>query len=160
MLEERRTKKRRVPANFSQGLAFAQKLLRSADISVHTAPSSKVLATTGLDTAELSTELDETTAHIAELESVETTTVLRQREPMDEIKQRHAQEVGVRKKTSAENVDSLINNVKVAKVDSVEMFVDRGLNLTCFEKHVQVVQALVNSNVEPNVTLTDAIAKV
>lgn len=60
---------------------------------------------------------------IAELEYVKRLTVRRQKEFLDEIKQRLAEKVSVWKETSLENTDCLMNDVKVANVDSVKISV-------------------------------------
>lgn len=68
--------------------------------------------------------------------------------------------VGVWKETFAENVDSLINNLKIWKANSVEMSVERYLICARFEEHVCALQTLVDANVEQKVTLTDVMATV
>lgn len=54
----------------------------------------------------------------------------------------------------------MINDVKVAKVDSVMISVDQNLNLARFEKHICAVQTQFNANVELKVTLKDAMEKI
>lgn len=67
--------------------------------------------------------------HIAELQSTETIIVRRHEELLEEVKTRHAKEAGVWKETSAENAKNLINDVRIAKVDSIKMSVKRNLIL-------------------------------
>lgn len=87
-------------------------------------------------------------------------TVRRHEEILDQVKQRHAEEVSVWKENSAENANSLINNVNVAKADIVKMSVESNFILDRFEEHVHALQALVNTNVERKGPLTDAVAKI
>lgn len=97
--------------------------MHSADVPVEVVPSSEISVIMGGDADEISTELENCKAHIAELESVETVTVRRQEELMEKAKQRHAEEVNVWKETSLEDADSLVNDVKVPNANSVKMAV-------------------------------------
>lgn len=92
--------------------------------------------------------MDNLKAGIAELESVETSTVCRHEEILEKVIQRHAEEIAVWKGTSAENVESLINDVKVANSNSIKMPLERNLSLAGLEEHVCALQALVITNVE------------
>lgn len=92
-------------------------------------------------------------ALVADLESVETIAVCWQEELLDEFNQRHTMKVSVLKATSAENVDILINDFKVARVENVMMPVEKKLILARFEEHVGDLQALGSYNVERKVTL-------
>lgn len=74
-----------------------------------------------------------------ELGSIETSSVRRREKLLDEARQLHTEEINVWIKTSAETVDSLIDDVKVAKADGVEMSVERNLILAYFEKHVRAL---------------------
>lgn len=76
---------------------------------------------------------------------------------LKEFKIRRTEEVGVWKKTSAETADSFINDVKVAKADSVKMAVESNLILACFDEHVRTLQTLVNVIVDQKVTFTDTM---
>lgn len=58
-----------------------------------------------------------------------------------------------------ENVYSLINDVRIAKVDTLEISSKNYLTMAHFEKHVCALQAPVNTNVKRIVTLMDAVAK-
>lgn len=58
---------------------------------------------------------------IAEFEFVETITVRRYEELIDEVEQRHAGEVSIWKETSQENGNSLIKDMRVAKADIVKI---------------------------------------
>lgn len=146
--DECRTKKRRVPTHVAEAVEFAQELLRSEDIPVHNAPSLEVLATTREDSTQLAGELDKAEARTMELKSLETIIVRQHEELLDETKQRHAKVISIWKETSAVNADSLINNVNVAKADSVKMFVKRNVLFARFEEHVRALQNLVNFNVD------------
>lgn len=73
---------------------------------------------------------------------------------------RHAEEVSVWKETPAENVNSLINNVKIAKVDSVKLFIKKKLTASLLEEHVRSLQTVFNASIGRKITLTDAIAKI
>lgn len=84
---------------------------------------------------------------IAELETVETMTV-RRHEKLMEVKQRHAEEVYVRNKTSRQNTDSLISDVKVLKARSEKKFVERNLIQARVERHFRALHTLVNADVE------------
>lgn len=55
---------------------------------------------------------------------------------MNEVKEGHAEEVSFWKETSAEKVNSLINDVNVENADSVKMSVERNLVLVRFGDHV------------------------
>lgn len=72
---------------------------------------------------ELPTELEKTKTGLAELETVGIATVRLQEEHMDEGKQRHAEVINFWNETSCKNLDSLINDINVAKVDSVNISV-------------------------------------
>lgn len=56
-------------------------------------------------------------------------------------------------------MSSLINDVKIAKADSVEMSVERNLILARFEEHVRSLQTQVKANVDRKATFTDTMAK-
>lgn len=145
--DECRTKKRRVLANLAEVVELAQELLQSTDVLVNAVASLEVPVTTGGITFELATKLNKHKAFIAEVESVETITIPRRGDVSDEDKQRHTDEISVWKETSAENADSVINNGKVAKADSIKMSVNRNLILDRFEEHVRALQALIDANV-------------
>lgn len=70
-------------------------LLRPADVSVNNVPSPEVPVALGVDTSELVAKLYKSKKSIAELEPVETITVHRHEELLDEVKQRHADEISV-----------------------------------------------------------------
>lgn len=72
-----------------------------------------------------------------------TITVHRRKVLLDEVRQRHAEEVRVCNETSAENVESLINDVEVVKSVSVRVSLERNLVVDCFEEHVCALLALV-----------------
>lgn len=93
------------------------------DVGVHAAPSSDLPSSPEEDSTELVGDLDEAEARIAKPESVGTVTGRRHEESLHEIKKCHAEEIGVWKGTYAENADSLVNDVKIAKADSVMMSV-------------------------------------
>lgn len=95
-----------------------------------------------------------------ELESVETIAVSRHEESLNEVKQRHVEEVSVWNEIFAEIADSLVSEVKVANAGSVEMSIEWNMILICFEKHIRALQALVNANMEHKLTITDAIANI
>lgn len=90
---------------------------------------------------------------------METTTVRRHEELLGEVTECHAEKVSVWKETSAENVNSLNYSVKIAKVDSIKMFVERNMILARSDKHVRALQTLVNPNVKRKVTLKGAMAR-
>lgn len=73
----------------------------------------------------LAVELDNAKACIVELEFSETTTVRRQEELFEDIRKRHAEEVGFRKENFAENIDTFIYYAKVANAESVKMPVEK-----------------------------------
>lgn len=100
MQDERRTKKRKIPTNVARALELAQKLLRLADVPANTVPLSEFLATAGYDTTGLAAEFNKAQTRIADFKSVKTMTVRRQKEVLDEDKQRHAEEVRFWKETS------------------------------------------------------------
>lgn len=104
--------------------------------------------------------MDEVKARIAGLEFVENFTVCRLKKLLDEVKKRHATDIGAWKETITVNVDDLVINVEVANEDSDEMSVVKNLFLACFMKHVHALQALVEANEERYVTLMEAMAKV
>lgn len=54
----------------------------------------------------------------------------------------------------------MINNINVAEADSVKIVVKRNLIFARFQEHVRAPDALVNGNVEQNITLTEAMARV
>lgn len=108
---------------------------------------------------EVSTESRKANSRILKLESVEKVTVRRREELMDGIKRRHAEHFPVWKETSRDNLDSLINDVKVAKAGSVKMSVEPILIIARFKEHVRAVQTPFNANVEQNVKFTGSMAK-
>lgn len=134
--DDRRTKQRRVQTSVDEAVKLDQALLRSADVSVNNVPLSEGTVTTGGEFTEFAAELDKAKARIVKLEPVKTITVRRHEEVLDEVKKRYAEEICVWKETSAENSDYLINDVKVAKVGSVKMSVERNSIFTRFEEHV------------------------
>lgn len=160
MQDECRTEKERFPTNVAEAVELAQELLGSTDVHVNTVPPSEIPVTTGGDIAELTAELDKAKFRINELVFVEPFTIRWHGELWDEVKQRHAKEVSNWNDKPAGNADSLISDVKLAKVDSVKMSVERNLISNCFEKHVRALQDLVNAKVEWKVTLTDAMTRV
>lgn len=123
-------------------------------------PLSDVPVTDDWDATTLSAQLDEEKALIVELKSTETKTARQPEALLDETKQRLAEDIGVWNKTSAENANSLVNNVKFAKADSVMKCVERNLGLARLEEHVRALQALVKANVERNGTLKDVMTTV
>lgn len=72
----------------------------------------------------------------------------------------YTEEISIWKETSAENADSLITDVNVAKANGVKMSVKRILVLARFQEHVRALQALVNANVDREVAIAHAMAKV
>lgn len=60
----------------------------------------------------------------------------------------------------AENADSLINDVKAAKADSVRMSLEKNLIFARFGKHAHAPWNVVNTNVERKVSLMEDTAKV
>lgn len=66
----------------------------------------------------------------------------------------------VYKKTSQDNTDSLIDDLKVAKADSVKMSIERNLILAHFWEHICTLQTPANANVEWKMTLTDVMTKI
>lgn len=127
---------------------------------VSAVPSLEIPVTTDEDATTLSADLDKAKALIADFESTETITVCWHEAFLEEVKKRHAEKVKVCKETYAENADSLINDVRGAKADSVKMSIERNLNLARFEGHVRAVQALLNANFDRKVTLKDAMTTV
>lgn len=107
---------------------------------------------------EFSADLEKCKAQIVEKKSIETSIVRRHEELMKALKQLHAEEATVWERTSRENGDSLTNDVKVAKAGIVMTSVQRDMILSRSEDHVRALQILGNANMEPKVTLTDAIA--
>lgn len=77
---------------------------------------------------------------------------------MDAVKQRHDEEVRVCIETFRESAKNLVDNIKVAKVDSVKLF-ERNLILAHFHDLIRALLTLVNANKKRNVTLTRALAK-
>lgn len=80
-------------------------------IPVGADPSVEVPVIAREDLTEHSIELNMTKARILELESVETISVCRLKELLEKVKLSHAEEVSNLSRTSAENVNSLIDNV-------------------------------------------------
>lgn len=87
---------------------------------------------------------------------METLTVRRHKERLDEVKQDRTEEVDVCEGTFHENTVGLNSNAKATNADNVKMFVERKLILVHFGEHVCALQALVIENVEPKLTLTNA----
>lgn len=79
---------------------------------------------------------------------------------MENIKQLHAKEISVLKKTSVKNLDSPISDEIVAKADSVKMSLERNQILTRFEEYIRDLQALVDDIADRKVTMTDAMERV
>lgn len=156
LLDKCQTETRKDPANVAKSVEIAQELVRSVNAPIKNVLSSEVPVTARRHTAGFTTEVCKDEARIAELEYVEIMTVPRHKEFLDEVRLRHFKEVSVWK-NSAENTDSLINDVKVVKADCVKMSMERNLR---FEEHVRTPQALVNANVEGKVKLTDFMAKI
>lgn len=94
-----------------------QRSFRSSDVSLDVATSSEVPVFTEGDAAKLSTELRKAKELISEIKSGETITASLQEEIIDEVKQCHAEKIRVKKETSRENENSLMNDIKVAKAD-------------------------------------------
>lgn len=57
-------------------------------------------------------------------------------------------------------MDSSINDLKLAKADSVRISVEPNLILGRLEKNAQALRFLVNANVERKLTSTDSMAKI
>lgn len=104
--------------------------------------------------------MDKAKARIAELESTETVTSRRYDYRFEEVEKSYAEEMGALKEISARNTDGLINNVKVAKTESIKSSVERNFTLTRFEKHICVLQALIYANIDRKVTLKKAMETV
>lgn len=138
MQDEYRIKKQKVPTNVIKAVEFAQESLRSADIPASTVPSQEVRVTAGGDSTGLVAELDRAQQRIVEIESSETLTVRRHEELLEKMKQHHAEEVNVWGETSAEIAESLINNGKVAKGDSIKMSVKKSLIIAGLERYSDV----------------------
>lgn len=64
---------------------------------------------------------------------------------LEKIKQRHSGQIGVMKENSGKNADSVIDDVKVPKADSVKISIKRNTILVRFGKHVLALQAPVNA---------------
>lgn len=138
--------------------------------------------TVGRDTNELAAELDKFKGLMMDLKLVETIKFRRHEEILDDIKRRRVEKIGVWKEVCAENADSLINNVKVAKANRSKMSVEMNFIFARFKEHVRAVhcrarfhtfhishftlaltnawQALVNANVKRKVRLKEAMAMV
>lgn len=112
------------------------------------------------DTSGLEAELYNAKEHIADLESAETIIVLRHEVLSEDVKQHHAKNFSSWKETFAENADSLINNTKVAKADTVKMAIEKNLISARFEQHVWAPHARENANVKRNLTIANALAKI
>lgn len=119
--DECRTKTRRVPMNSTEMVELPYELLQSKNASADAVPSCEAPALSEHETHASIAELDIAIAHIVELEAVKTRTVFWREELLEEIKQRHAEEIGVWKESSTENQDSSINDVLVPKAGSVKM---------------------------------------
>lgn len=138
---------------------MSQELLQ-LDSRVNGVTSSMIPVTTEEDATTLTAELNNARARIAELESFETLTVLWHKGFLEQARQRHSEEVGVRIETSAEKKDSLNNDVKVAKPESIKMGVVNNLKLAHNEEHVRALQTHDNVERERNVTFKDALMTV
>lgn len=158
--DECRTKKRKVLTNVHKAVEPSEELLRSSDAPADVIPLLGILNTTSGSATEFFAEQEKCRERIAELESAKTIAVCRHVKLMEEVKQRHAEEVSVWKETCQENAASRINDVKVAKADTVKMSLERNLIQARFEEHVWALQMLVNANVESIVKLTAALAKI
>lgn len=75
------------------------------------------------------------------------------------VEQHQTWKTTIWKEAFFENVNSLINDVKIAKAESVEMFVEKNLTLARFKEHFRLLWRMVSANVELMVTLSDAMAK-
>lgn len=135
---ECRTKEQKGPTNVADGVELSQELLCSSDVPVDVILSPQILTDPGGGATELSTELKMTKARIAKLEFVETMAARGHDELKNDVKRCPAAKLSFCEETSWENADSLINAVKVLKVDKVKMAVERNLILCRFGKHVPV----------------------
>lgn len=92
-------------------------MLRSANVSVNTVPSSTAPVNTEGNTTKFVAELDEAKSCIAELESVQTVSVRRHEGLLNDVKQRQAEEIGIWRKIFAQYAERLLNDIKVSKAD-------------------------------------------
>lgn len=127
-------KKWKISTNVPEAVEQAQKLFRSSDVLGDIAQSAKSLVKMG-EASVLSTELEKSEARIAKLAFFETTTVWWNKEIMDEVERRHAEEGSVWEKTSRENLYSLINNEKAAKADIVRISIEGNFIQVHFGEH-------------------------
>lgn len=123
-------------------------------------PSSEAPVNTEEDVVGSSNDSEMAKTRITELNSVVTMTVRQYEDFKDGAKQRHSGEVRVWKEAFRETSETLINDVKVAKADSGMMFVERNLILVRFEKNVDALRTLVNTNVDRMIGLTDVLSRI
>lgn len=109
-----------------------------------------------MNVAELSTKLETSRVHIAEMGHAVKNLVCQQKWEMENIKQHNNEGAEFWKEFSWKNADILINDVKVTKVDSAKMYVDRNFILTRFNEHLLLPQTVVDANVERMVTLSES----
>lgn len=159
MQNEFRSKKRRAPRSVAETDELAEVFLWSADVPVNAVTPLEVPVSMGGNTPELAAELDKGKVRNAKLESIDTITVPRDGELLNEVKQRLAKGISVWKEIPAENLDSLIKNVKFAKADSVKISVESNLIFAGFKEHVCALQVLVIAKMERKVVLSDAMRK-
>lgn len=152
--------KRGVTTNFAEEGEVTEELLRSDDFSVNPVPSSKVPVTIEASATELAAVLNNDISRIAELGTIQNITVRRHKGLLDDAKQHHAELVSVWKEPSAEDANTSINDVEVAKADTVQRFVERNFILARFEKHGRFLQTLFKANVEWKVTVLETSAKI
>lgn len=100
----------------------------------------EVPSTTGVTVANLSAEVVRSRAPIVDFDSTERITVCRYKDLMQEVNQRQTEKIDDLNETARENVEILVCNVKVTKMEIVKMFVEGNLSLTNLEDHVRSLQ--------------------
>lgn len=102
--------------------------------------TSEVPNITVLKVAQSFAELERSGAGIAGMETFDTITVRRHEELMNLIGLRYAGEIHVWKETSRDNAKCTINDMRVAKAESVKIFVKQNFILTRFEEYVRAFE--------------------
>lgn len=145
--------------NVAKAVELVQELLQSS-AGLDFVPSSNLPVIIDGNASALAADLDKAKAKIAELGSTGTLTIRRHEKLREEVKKCHVEGVGAWKETSADNMDSPINIVKVAKANNVNMSVEVKFIQACFEDHFNVLQPPVNGKVELQVPLKKVMATV
>lgn len=153
--DERHTRDRKILLNVAAAAELAHELLHSSGASVNVLSLSDIPISIVGSAAEVSTKMARCMACTAELESVETITLRRQEELLEE-----PEEANIRNETSRENADSPTHNVKVTNADSVKMSVKQNSILTLFEEHLRALQATVDTNVERMVRMDEVMTMI